>query len=644
MSAPAGHRSASASVSASASSSRQSLPLPRSRTPSLERVASVNLNGPRITRHSSASSTHPAEPPSPAVTQRIPSPLPVRPTSSFSLLSNPPTAPAPPRAGTSNGPLITRVQSVMGEPPILGLARPTSPPRAPVGLTRHDSTSSSHYPHRLDASDSEQEELARGGGPERGGRQPFPFRTSSASLGRTHHSRGQTSESTTGSSVATKWNGGFTPKASQDPLILHQERQAPSASSASEPPRIASSLTLDRHVLPNEASDPRPAPGQPSPLAAFPANSPPALSSGLAPARPSQSQSIQISRPFTKIPSEPILSRRSNKPLRRYSLHQGSNRFLLSGLVLTSKDNPLPFLASLCVAAGLPALWLAFVGKGLWDNSQGEAGLGKGGKGAVIVFAYLALVMWSSMLKASLSDPGILPRDLDPSPQRKYIESDSIDQTTGEKGPGQFVAEIKYLRVRDGVVGSKWCETCEIYRPPRTSHCRLCDNCVELTDHHCAFLNNCIGRRNYFPFLAFLVSANLLLAYSIAFTAYYISLTPSSPRRWDSIGSYILLALLLAVTIPVAGLGLYHARLVWKNRTTIEMLRPKSSRGGLNPSTGEAMSNLFQLSSPAKNCVSVCCRPGLDYGGRGGWRDIAGRDARVGAAAAEGRVGGKEHV
>lgn len=60
-------------------------------------------------------------------------------------------------------------------------------------------------------------------------------------------------------------------------------------------------------------------------------------------------------------------------------------------------------------------------------------------------------------MKASLSDPGILPRNLDPTPQRKYIENEDALTAGGEKGVsgGQFVAETKYLRVRDGVVGSK---------------------------------------------------------------------------------------------------------------------------------------------------------------------------------------------
>lgn len=50
----------------------------------------------------------------------------------------------------------------------------------------------------------------------------------------------------------------------------------------------------------------------------------------------------------------------------------------------------------------------------------------------------------------------------------------------------------------------------------------------------------------------------------------------------------------------------------------------------MNPSNGETISNLFELSSPGKNCMAVVCRPGLGVGGRGGWREAAGRDARKG--------------
>src|SRR5271154_3890142 len=59
-------------------------------------------------------------------------------------------------------------------------------------------------------------------------------------------------------------------------------------------------------------------------------------------------------------------------------------------------------------------------------------------------------------------------------------------------------------------VPTKYCKTCNIWRPPRAHHCRICDNCVETQDHHCVWLNNCVGRRNYRYFFTFVGSGTLL--------------------------------------------------------------------------------------------------------------------------------------
>ena len=40
----------------------------------------------------------------------------------------------------------------------------------------------------------------------------------------------------------------------------------------------------------------------------------------------------------------------------------------------------------------------------------------------------------------------------------------------------------------------------------RVSRCVQCDNCVDGCDHHCQWVNNCVGKRNYTTFITFLFS------------------------------------------------------------------------------------------------------------------------------------------
>ena len=82
------------------------------------------------------------------------------------------------------------------------------------------------------------------------------------------------------------------------------------------------------------------------------------------------------------------------------------------------------------------------------------------------------------LLKGGTKDPGIIERN------NEYATYNNKKST------------IK-VNIKGHMVNLNYCYTCFHFRPPRTSHCAECDNCVEKFDHHCLWMGTCIGKRNY---------------------------------------------------------------------------------------------------------------------------------------------------
>ncbi|ODQ64931.1 zf-DHHC-domain-containing protein, partial [Nadsonia fulvescens var. elongata DSM 6958] len=179
-----------------------------------------------------------------------------------------------------------------------------------------------------------------------------------------------------------------------------------------------------------------------------------------------------------------------------YQRFPGNTMFFLNGRFMTLKGKYTGLITySLVIVPG--GLYLGFVAPWLWHNVSA---------GVPLVFSYLFALCVSSLFKGSTSDPGILPRGV-------HITAADNEDTfipTDYLYPVTINIQNRKRSANDPNLGSlKYCETCLIWRPPRASHCSNCNNCVDFHDHHCTWLNNCVGRRNYRYFFWFVTSATI---------------------------------------------------------------------------------------------------------------------------------------
>nr|CAD7573465.1 unnamed protein product [Timema californicum] len=223
-----------------------------------------------------------------------------------------------------------------------------------------------------------------------------------------------------------------------------------------------------------------------------------------------------------------------------------------------------------------------------------------------VIGGFLFIFVMSALLRTSFSDPGVIPRATQD--EATYTEkqighltnflnnkssnplwlSSSLRQGCGigvvvlelegimggvlsQKVPNSANSptyrpppRTKEILVRGQPIKLKYCFTCKIFRPPRASHCSLCDNCVVTKDEKKPFLD----------------------------------------AIKDSPASVIVGVVCFFSVWSVLGLAGFHTYLTTSNQTTNEDIK-----GSFSSKRGQESFNPYTHGNVCSNCFYVLCGP-----------------------------------
>ncbi|EFN76569.1 Palmitoyltransferase ZDHHC3 [Harpegnathos saltator] len=177
------------------------------------------------------------------------------------------------------------------------------------------------------------------------------------------------------------------------------------------------------------------------------------------------------------------------------------------------------------------------------------------------IFQFLAFLAFASHLRTMFTDPGAVPK-------------------------GNATKEmIQQMGFREGQVIFK-CPKCCSIKPDRAHHCSVCQRCIRKMDHHCPWVNNCVGENNqkYFVLFTFYIAGISLQSLFLCIQQF----TTCVRQEWRECSTFnppATVVLLLFLSFEALLFAIFTAvmlgtqlQAIWNDETGIEQLKKEEAR------------------------------------------------------------------